>query len=178
MNGKALLVVDVQLMPFVWKDYGGKAIHGEERLLANIAGLADRARAAGSPVVYLQYTEGDDSHRGLGKPLWGIHPAVSPKPGDIAVAKYHADPFRGTNLHGRLQDMGVDGLVITGVQTEYCVDTAFRTAYSLGYRNTLVTDGHGTYDSDSLTAEQIIAHHNKVIGELFAEPRAADAVVF
>jgi len=44
--------------------------------------------------------------------------------------------------------------------TQYCVGTSVRRAVSLGYDVTLAEDGHLTADSESLTFDQIIAHHN------------------
>ena len=39
---KALIIVDMQLMPFVWKDYGGKAIYNEQILLQNTQRLIEK----------------------------------------------------------------------------------------------------------------------------------------
>lgn len=178
MNNKALLIVDIQIMPFIWKDYGGKAIYQEEQLLGNVRKLIEKARVASAPVIYVQYTEGEDSPRAQGKPLWEVHPLIAPQDEDLRVVKYYADPFYETKLHEQLKALGVDSLVIVGVQTEYCVDTACRTAFSLGYKSMLVSDGHSTYDSDLLTAGQIIQHHNNVIGGLFAELKTTDEVEF
>jgi nicotinamidase-related amidase len=74
--------------------------------------------------------------------------------------------------------MGIKNLVIVGVQTEFCVDTTCRTAFSLGYKNILVSDGHSTFDSPILTAAQIIEHHNGIIGGLFAELKKTEEVEF
>jgi nicotinamidase-related amidase len=68
--------------------------------------------------------------------------------------------FHETDLHARLSLLGVEHLVIAGLQTEYRVDSACRTAAALGYRVTLVKDGHTTYDTPVLSAARIIMHHN------------------
>jgi len=69
---------------------------------------------------------------------------------------------------GRELDIrGIKKLVITGLQTEYCVDTTCRRAYSLGYDVVLVKDAHSTWDSGDLSAQQIIDHHNNVLGGWF-----------
>jgi nicotinamidase-related amidase len=69
-------------------------------------------------------------------------------------------------------------LVVAGIQTEYCVDTTCRRAYSLGYDVTLVQDGHSTWDTPDLCAPQIIAHHNRTLGGWFVTPQAAEAIAF
>ncbi len=94
------------------------------------------------------------------------------------MLKHHPDAFQDTDLHQILTSKGVTNLVITGIQTEYCIDTTCRRAYSLGYDVILVEDGHSTWDSDALEAPQIIAHHNNVLGSWFVELQKAAEIVF
>ena len=56
-----------------------------------------------------------------------------------------------------------------GLQTEFCVDTTCRRGSLLGYKIQLVKDGHGTWNSDILSAQQIIDHHNTELGGMFVE---------
>lgn len=177
-SNTALLIVDVQVAPFIWHQYGGPELFNSEQLVQNLCSLIEKARVSNTPVIYVQYTEADGTPRGIGQPLWEVHPQIKPQEGDITVNKYHADPFYGTTLHEQLKAMNISNLVITGVQTEFCVDTTCRTAFSLGYKNILVSDGHSTFDNGTLTALQIITHHNSIIGGLFAELKKADEVVF
>ena len=97
---------------------------------------------------------------------------------DVVVQKRHPDSFQGTTLRQELASRTIERLVITGIQTEYCVDTTCRRAYSLGYDVTLVKDAHSTWDSDHLTASQVIAHHNDVLGGWFAALKEASEVEF
>ena len=94
------------------------------------------------------------------------------------VQKRHPDAFQDTNLQRELESRGIERLIVTGIQTEYCVDTTCRRAYSLGYGVTLVEDAHSTWDTDLLTAPQIIAHHNDVLGGWFAELKEAREIEF
>jgi nicotinamidase-related amidase len=45
--------------------------------------------------------------------------------------------FYRTGLDERLRAAGIGGLVIGGLQTEFCIDTACRVAQSLGHAATL-----------------------------------------
>ena len=94
------------------------------------------------------------------------------------VQKRHPDAFQDTNLQRELESRGIERLIVTGMQTEYCVDTTCRRAYSLGYGVTLVEDAHSTWDTDLLTAPQIIAHHNDVLGGWFTELEEASEIEF
>lgn len=171
---KALLIIDMQVMPFVWKDYGGKAIYQEEQLLENTKRLIDKARQENSPVFYIMYTEPEGSLRSENQPLWQVHPQIAPAAQDHVIIKHHADSFLESELHARLRDHGIDTLVMCGVQTEYCVDTTVKSAYSRGYQVELVKDCHSTYDSDELTAEQIINHHHRILTQFAAMVHSSD----
>jgi nicotinamidase-related amidase len=174
---KALLIVDMQIMPFIWKDYGGKSIYGENRLIRDVGHLIEKARKADAPVYYILYTEEEGSPRAMGEPLWQVHPEIAPRETDRMIVKYHADSFLKTELDGLLRQDGVDTVVICGMQTEFCVDTTVKSAYSHGYHVVLVKDGHSTFDSDLLPAETIIAHHNAILDQ-FADVVPLEEVDF
>ena len=110
-------------------------------------------------------------------PGWPHHPLVAPRPGEMAVEKRNSSAFHDTDLHRRLHERGIDRMVIAGMQTEMCVDSACRAAVSLGYRAVLVPDGHTTYDTPVIPADLIISHHNRLLGRLL-ELGPADQVRF
>ncbi|KPL21812.1 MAG: hypothetical protein AMJ93_08735 [Anaerolineae bacterium SM23_84] len=170
----ALLVIDMQAGNF---DQSAP-VFGVSDPLATIGALIARARAARVPVVYVQHCGSEGEIDQPGTPGWEIHCGIAPDEGDVVVQKRHPDAFQDTNLQSELQSRDVDHLIVTGMQTEYCVDTTCRRAYSLGYKVTLVTDAHGTWDTDSLTAEQVIAHHNEALGGWFVQLKEANAVAF
>lgn len=84
--------------------------------------------------------------------------------GDRIVEKTTPDSFHKTNLNQVLQEKEIEHVIISGMQTEYCVDTTTRRAFSEGYKVTLVSDAHSTFHTDVLRAEDIIKHHNVVFG--------------
>lgn len=169
---KALLVIDMQVMPFIWKNYGGKALHHEETLIANVQHLIYKARQSNAPIFYILFTETGESPRSEGQPLWQIVPDIAPQEQDHLVIKYYADSFVKTNLLIMLQKMSIEDIVICGVQTEFCVDTTCKSAFSHGLHVELASDGHSTFDGDLLSAEQIIAHHNNILTQ-FAQIKPA-----
>lgn len=173
-SNTALLVIDMQACNLE----GSAPVYGHGDLLTRVSSLVARARAAGVPVVYVQHCGPEGAVDQPGTPGWEIHPAVAPVKDDAAIQKRHPDAFQDTNLQHELESKGIERLILTGIQTEYCVDTTCRRAYSLGYHVTLVKDGHSTWNTHHLTAPQIIAHHNDVLGGWFAELRAASEVEF
>ena len=63
-----------------------------------------------------------------------------------------------------LQEKEIEHVILSGMQTEYCVDTTTRRACSEGYKVTLVSDAHSTFNTEVLRAEDIVKHHNIVLG--------------
>jgi len=172
----ALVVIDVQLGMF--DAPGEPQVPGGGRLLERIKGLIVKARGTGAPVIYVQHC--DES---------GVRFLTlrSPSSGAMRGCTFHLPvpsssrppgSFLDTTLREELVARNIDGLVFAGMQTEYCVDTTCRRAFSLGYEVTLVKDAHGTWDNDDLSAAQIIAHHNEVLGGGFAKALNADEVRF
>lgn len=154
----ALLVVDVQ----VGIIDGFSAYRGAE-VLDQINILLDRARASGHPVIYVQHDGGDDHPLQPNVPAWQIHPAIKPRDTELIINKRSSDSFFDTPLHRELEARGIKHLVVAGCMTEYCVDTACRSAVAHGYDVTLASDAHTTIDNQTLKAEQIIAHHNALL---------------
>ncbi len=177
MNHSVLLIIDVQLGLFMRKHHDGMAIYQEETFLLNLKKLIRMAKSANTPVIYIQHMYTDFPMMEKGQPMWNVHPDIQPEPNDIVIEKYHADAFHESALDDTLKQLGISKLFITGLQTAYCVDTTCRRAHSLGYKTVLVSDGHSSLDSEVLTAEQIITHHNMVLGSQFAEVLPTDEIV-
>jgi nicotinamidase-related amidase len=174
-NDTALLVIDVQKGMFAEED----PVYQGEQLLETLNSLIGRARAAGTPVIYVRHNGSsvqDPLHPD--NPGWPIHPAIAPAAGETVVDKREPDSFYKTSPQQELEGRGIKKLIIAGLQTEFCVDTTCRRAYSLDYQITLVTDAHSTWDAGGLSAAQIIAHHNQMLGNSFVTPKPASEIEF
>lgn len=109
-------------------------------------------------------------------PGWEIHDAIKPRDKDIILQKNTPDCFNETDLKGYLDKLNIDHLILTGIQTEACVDTTCRRAFSLHYDVTLITDAHSTFDKEEISAPQIINHHNEVL-RWFSNTETLDEVI-
>ncbi len=165
MYDTALLVIDVQRGFFDGDRI--PPVSDSERVLARIGDVVRRARATGLPVVYVQHAGGSGHLLEQGSEGWQIHPDVKPQKGDVIIAKTTPDSFGMTGLKEKLDSLGTESLIVVGNQTEFCVDTTCRSARSLDYNVTLLKDGHSTWDNEHLKAQQIIDHHNLVLGRHF-----------
>jgi nicotinamidase-related amidase len=171
----ALLIIDLQRGMFE----AGETPHEGEAVLSRVAGLIERARGEGVPVLHVRHAGDPGDPLETGTPGFEIHPKVAPKAGEPVITKTRCSAFFDTPLLEELKRRGIDRLVVAGMQTEYCVDTSCRAAADLGYQVVLVRDGHTTFDTSVLPAEKIVAHHNRTLGGGgFAELAEAERVRF
>ena len=145
----ALLVIDMQRGLLAEGPWNGAAV------LARIQQLVTRARASGAAVVFMQ-----DRRVELDPDL---DSSLVPAPADGVLGKDFCDSFLDTSLEAWLKERAIRRLIVVGLQSDYCVDTSCRRAASLGYAVELVKDAHSTFDNGSLTAEQIVNHHNQIL---------------
>ncbi|SFL06221.1 Nicotinamidase-related amidase [Paenibacillus sp. 1_12] len=158
-NDTALLIIDVQAGMFS----ESPPVHQGELLISTINKLIRKARDADIQIVYVQHNESKGKLLEHGAKGWEIHPEIAPSEQDVKIQKYTPDSFHNTNLQAELDLREIKKLYITGIQSEVCVDTTCRRAFSLGYEVTLIKDAHSTWDTNILNAVQIIEHHNSVL---------------
>ena len=74
---------------------------------------------------------------------------VKPQPGDMEVVKHRYSTFTNTSMEFVLKARpGIDTLVICGLTTECCVDTAVRDAFVRDYHLFLPRDASTSYRRD------------------------------
>ena len=151
----ALLVIDVQnaLCNGQW------AAYDVDNVVQRINTLSGMARVAGVPVIFVQHEEEHETMR-FDSQGWQLYEKLDVQPQDLRVRKKACDSFFKTNLRELLTASGVGKIIVTGMQSEFCVDSTVRGALANGFEVVLVSDGHTTLDNGVLSAAQITAHHN------------------
>ncbi|WP_107923723.1 cysteine hydrolase family protein [Lysinibacillus parviboronicapiens] len=165
---QALVVVDMQEVFFIKKKY---QLFESKQVVANINHLIQWARAKDIQVIFIQHTDlGQDDEMAFGKPGWELHLGLHKQQQDKVITKTTWDAFYKTELAQFLQDSKIDQLIFVGAQTEFCLDTTIRSAYSHGYhRNILIEGAHSTINNPVLDAEQIIKHHEFIWNNRFVK---------
>jgi ureidoacrylate peracid hydrolase len=74
--------------------------------------------------------------------------AIAPAADEIVLPKTSSSVFMSTNIDYVLRNLGVRSLIIAGVLTDQCVDSAVRDACDLGYLVTVPTDACATLSPD------------------------------
>ena len=174
MSNSALLIIDMQVGILEDQDF---PIFQKEQLISNINALILNAKATHRPVIFIRHTEASGPLE-INTKGWHISSELNVDEQDIIINKYTPDSFHQTPLTDLLKERNVQKLVIAGLQTEYCIDTTCRRAFTLGYPTILVSDAHSTCDNDLLSAQKIIDHHNQVLSGWFVNLNRHDQVEF
>ncbi len=158
--GPALVLIDIQAFYF---PEGAVPLTEPEIAAANAGRLLARWREAGRPVVHVghQVKQGGD-----------FHPDVAPVADEKIVMKSEVSAFNGTDLTGYLRELGVERLVIVGMQTHMCLEGAVRAAYDLGFECTVVADACATrdltYGDDTVAAGDVHAATLSTLDRVYA----------
>ena len=174
-RSSALLFIDVQNFS-VRRDGGefkdvpdseiaGKYGHYFERLrsvaIPNMQRLQKAFRKAGIEVLYttIESLTKDGRDRSLDYKITGFNvpkgswdgkvvDEIAPGDDEIVLPKGSSSVFVSTHIDYLLRNLGVKQLVLAGLVTDQCVESAVRDACDLGYLVTLVPDACATYSEE------------------------------
>jgi len=161
---QALIVIDMQQGSFT----AASPRHDTAGLVQRLNRLGVAVRAAGGTVVFVQHDgpEGDPHHPDA--PGWHLLADIEVREGDAIVRKTACDAFLGTTLAEVLEARAIEGLIVTGCATDYCVDATVRSALARCYPTVAPADGHTTGERPHLPATKIIEHHNAIWADFIA----------
>jgi nicotinamidase-related amidase len=142
-DDQALLVIDVQSGMFNGTRI--PPIHNGELLLNRIKTVLGAARRSGTRVIYIRHSGPPGHLLEVGTANWQIHPLLAPREDEAIIDKRTPDAFHETALMTELSAACVKRPIVVGAQSEVCVDTTCRRAFTLGFDVTLVSDGHEEY---------------------------------
>lgn len=150
-NKCALLVIEMQ--ETFRSDLG---IISEDQI-KNIKALTKHAETNGSKVIYVRHNDSSKGSQPMinwwgdelkyGSPNWQMIPEIDPK-NNLIIDKNQYSAFFGTNLDDVLKQNGIEDVIITGVMTNCCCETAARDAFMRGYRVFFVNDATSTVNKE------------------------------
>ena len=89
-------------------------------------------------------TRSADSTCRAGRGTRKVLDEIAPVGDEIVIPKTSSSVFISTNIDYILRNLGVRSLMIAGVMTDQCIDSAVRDACDLGYLVTTVSDACAT----------------------------------
>jgi nicotinamidase-related amidase len=138
-----LLLIDAQ------REYteGKLRLHGIDEAVETIAGLLEKARGAGTPVVHVaQNGRPGGALFDPEGPMSRFIAAVEPRDAETTVIKSLPNAFAGTELDAKLKATGRTNLIVAGFMTHMCISATTRASVDLSYRSTIVAAGTATRD--------------------------------
>ena len=133
----------------------------ETRVVPNMQRLQKAARQAGVEVMYttIESLTLDGRDRSLDYKITGFNvpkgswdgkviDELAPQGDEIWLPKGSSSVFVSTHIDYILRNLGVKQLVLSGIVTDQCVESAIRDACDLGYLVTQVTDACATYTQE------------------------------
>lgn len=159
MENTALLVVDVQ------NALVSAGPFNIEEVISNIKKLIDACRENNVEVIYIQHNDevgGELEPQSVG---WKIYKEISPEKNEKVISKNYNSAFKETNLKEYLDRKGINQLIITGMQTEYCIDATCKTAFEYGLKLIIPEKANTTFDNGSISAVELYKFYNYRIWE-------------
>ena len=185
----ALLVVDLQKGEYnerksaaepedayLWDRIGRVVIPNGRRLIAAF-------RERGMEVIYtvVESLTLDGRDRGLDYKISGIFvargapeaeviDALAPRPDDIVIKKTSSSLFNSTNFEYVLRNLRIEYIVVMGIMTDQCVETAVRDGCDRGFLMTVVEDACATHSE--------LRHRESLLGiKGYCRVRTTDALI-
>lgn len=141
--------------------YGWFFSQMQSRVVPNMQRLQAACRNNGVEVLYttIESLTKDGRDRSLDYKITGFNvpkgswdgkmiDELTPADDEIVFPKSSSSVFVSTHIHYVLGNLGVKQLVISGIITDQCVESAIRDACDLGYLVTQVTDACLTYSQE------------------------------
>ena len=141
----------------------------QDRVIPRMQALQSACRGAGVEVMYttIESLTKDGRDRSLDYKITGFNipkgswdgkviDAISPDDDEIVLPKSSSSVFVSTHIDYILRNLGIQQLILSGVLTDQCVESAIRDACDLGYLVTQVTDACATF-SDARQAASLNA---------------------
>jgi nicotinamidase-related amidase len=159
-HATALLVIDLQV-----GTTSAALAHPIDGVAANAGRLIDAFHVTGRTVVIASVT-GTPAGRTTYSNGAMTFPAEFTEPisglptndGDLTIERATWSVFAGTDLHERLQSLGVTDLILAGLATSFGIESTARDAYDLGYSVVIASDA---------VTDRSIESHDHSIGRVF-----------
>lgn len=157
MSKVALMVVDVQTALVNGHPYN------EQKVIRNIQSLLSAARENRQEVIYVRHDDGKGTELEYGTDGWQIYAAVAPNKNEKIFEKHYNSAFHKTELKSYLESKGIDTLLLTGMQTEYCIDATLKSAFDGGYTVIVPEETNTTFDNEYLPGDKLYRFYNEKI---------------
>ena len=151
----ALLVVDAQ--EFITNN----KLYSYDKYIENVRILIAEARKNDVEVIYIRHDDGEGKPLSKGGDGFDVCSDLAPETDERIFDKTVNSPFRDSGLLEYLRKKGVKMLIVTGLQTDYCIDAAVKCGFEHGFEMIVPEYCNSTFDNEFMTAEQTYRYYNE-----------------
>jgi len=127
----------------------------------NVKTLLAVARKQKIEVIYIRHDDGEQCALTKGKKGFEIYDAFQPDADDKIFDKTVNSAFKDTGLLEYLQEKGEKELIVTGLQTDYCIDATIKCGFEHGFTMLVPAYANTTKDNEFMSGEKSYAYHNE-----------------
>ena len=158
-NNIGLVLVDLQVGAFDGKIIPSLALG--DLLLLNISKILSLFRKLENSIFFIQDHGIVGGAFEPGTPGFEIHPIIAPLENEIVVAKNSSNAFSEPFLINLLNEQQINELFFVGLHSEHCFSRSVLGAFEFVRKVSVISDGHGTIDSNEHRAFEIVEKQNK-----------------
>lgn len=148
-----LLVVDAQDMIVT------NELFQYETFVNNMKQLIRLARTKGIEIIYVRHDDGFELTKGIKG--FEIFEQFAPMNEEKIFDKHVNSAFKDTGLLEYLHSKNENTIMITGLQTDYCIDATIKCGFEHGFEIVVPAYCNTTVDNEYMTAEQSYQYYNE-----------------
>ena len=152
-----LLVVDTQ------KLITNERLYKFDVFVENVKRIINEARENNIEVIYVRHDDGVGNELTKGMVGFEIYEKFQPIDDEKIFDKEVNSPFKGTGLLEYLIEKGEKEIIVTGLQTDYCIDATIKCGFEHGFNVIVPAYANTTVDNKFMSAQQSYEYYNEFI---------------
>ena len=149
-----LLVIDAQ------SGITDARLYAFDKFVLSLKRLIHTARSSGVEVIYVRHMD-ESGALSAGSPGFEIYGGFAPAEGEQIFDKRVNSPFRASGLLEYLLEKGESQLMVTGLQTDYCIDASVKCGFEHGFDIIVPEYANTTFGNEYMTGEQSYHYYNR-----------------
>ena len=152
-----LLVVDTQ------KLITNEKLYNFNEFVENVQSLINTARENNIEVIYVRHDDGEECELTKGKDGFEIYEKFKPINGEKIFDKTVNSAFKESGLLEYLKAKEEKDIIITGIQTDYCIDATIKCGFEHGFNIIVPAYCNTTVDNSFMSGENSYRYYNKMM---------------
>lgn len=149
-----LLLVDAQ------KEITNERLYKFREFVSTVKLLIETARENGVEVIFVRHDDGAGTSMTKGAEGFELYDEFAPERDEKIFDKTVNSPFKDTGLAEYLSQKNETEIIVTGLQTDYCIDAAVKCGFERGYKIIVPRYANTTFDNRYMTAEKSCEYYN------------------